>query len=105
MNIGCISVGGMVNNVKTFASVLMPGVQHISHTHLPEHKFVSGQPETGDYLANDLETICANFGGENIAACIVEPIAGSTGTLVPPKGYLQKLRQICDKHGILLIFD
>ena len=105
MNIGCISVGGMVNNIKTFASVLMPGVQHIRHTHLPEHKFVSGQPETGDYLANDLETICQNFGGENIAACIVEPIAGSTGTLVPPKGYLQKLREICDKHGILLIFD
>ena len=78
MNIGCVSVGGMVNNVKTFASILMPGVQHIRHTHLPEHKFVSGQPETGDYLANDLETICANFGGENIAACIVEPIAGST---------------------------
>src|SRR6056300_13923 len=105
MNIGCVSVGGMVNNVKTFASILMPGVQHIRHTHLPKHKFVSGQPETGDYLANDLETICANFGGENIAACIVEPIAGSTGTLVPPKGYLQKLREICDKHGILLIFD
>jgi len=83
----------------------MPGVQHISHTHLPEHKFVSGQPETGDYLADDLENICQNFGGENIAACIVEPIAGSTGTLVPPKGYLQKLREICDKHGILLIFD
>ena len=57
MNIGCISVGGMVNNVKTFASVLMPGVQHMRHTHLPEHKFVSGQPETGDYLANDLERI------------------------------------------------
>ena len=54
MNIGCVSVGGMVNNVKTFASILMPGVQHIRHTHLPEHKFVSGQPETGDYLANDL---------------------------------------------------
>ena len=105
MNIGCVSVGGMVNNVKTFASILMPGVQHMRHTHLPEHKFVSGQPETGDYLAEDLETICANFGGENIAACIVEPIAGSTGTLVPPKGYLQKLREICDKHGILLIFD
>ena len=105
MNIGCVSVGGMVNNVKTFASILMPGVQHIRHTHLPEHKFVSGQPETGDYLANDLETICQNFGAENIAACIVEPIAGSTGTLVPPKGYLQRLREICDKHGILLIFD
>ena len=105
MNIGATSVGGMVNNVKTFASVLMPGVVHMRHTHLPEHKFVSGQPETGVELAEDLERICTNFGSENIAACIVEPIAGSTGTLVPPKGYLQRLREICDKHGILLIFD
>tara|TARA_A100001015_G_scaffold32697_1_gene36242 strand:+ start:591 stop:1937 length:1347 start_codon:yes stop_codon:yes gene_type:complete len=105
MNIGATSVGGMVNNVKTFASVLMPGVVHMRHTHLPEHKFVSGQPETGVELAEDLERICTNFGAENIAACIVEPIAGSTGTLVPPKGYLQRLREICDKHGILLIFD
>jgi len=105
MNIGATSVGGMINNVKTFASVLMPGVVHMRHTHLPEHKFVSGQPETGVELADDLERICTNFGGENIAACIVEPIAGSTGTLVPPKGYLQRLREICDKHGILLIFD
>ena len=105
MNIGATSVGGMIHNVKTFASVLMPGVLHIRHTHLPEHKFVSGQPETGVELANDLERICENFGGENIAACIVEPVAGSTGCLVPPKGYLQKLREICDKHGILLIFD
>ena len=105
MNIGGTSVGGMVNNVKTFASVLMPGVVHMRHTHLPEHKFVSGQPETGKELANDLERIAANFGAENIAACIVEPIAGSTGTLVPPKGYLQRLREICDKYGILLIFD
>ena len=105
MNIGATSVGGMINNIKTFASVLMPGVLHIRHTHLPEHKFVSGQPETGVELANDLERICENFGGENIAACIVEPVAGSTGCLVPPKGYLQKLREICDKHGILLIFD
>ncbi len=105
MNIGATSVGGMINNVKTFASVLMPGVVHMRHTHLPEHKFVSGQPETGVELAEDLERICMNFGAENIAACIVEPIAGSTGTLVPPKGYLQRLREICDKHGILLIFD
>ena len=105
MNIGATSVGGMVNNVKTFASVLMPGVVHMRHTHLPEHKFVSGQPETGVELAEDLERICTNFGAENIAACIVEPVAGSTGTLVPPKGYLQRLREICDKHGILLIFD
>ena len=105
MHIGGTSVGGMINNVKTFASILMPGVVHIRHTHLPEHKFVSGQPETGKELANDLERIAANFGAENIAACIVEPIAGSTGTLVPPKGYLERLREICDKHGILLIFD
>ena len=105
MHIGGTSVGGMVNNIKTFASVLMPGVVHMRHTHLPEHKFISGQPETGKELANDLERIAANFGAENIAACIVEPIAGSTGTLVPPKGYLERLREICDKHGILLIFD
>jgi len=105
MHIGGTSVGGMVNNVKGFASVLMPGVVHMRHTHLPEHKFVSGQPETGVELAEDLERIAANFGGENIAACIVEPIAGSTGTLVPPKGYLQRLREICNKYGILLIFD
>ena len=105
MHIGGTSVGGMVNNVKTFASILMPGVVHMRHTHLPEHKFISGQPETGKELANDLERIAANFGAENIAACIVEPIAGSTGTLVPPKGYLERLREICDKHGILLIFD
>ncbi len=105
MNIGGTSVGGMVNNVKTFASILMPGVVHMRHTHLPEHKFVKGQPETGSELANDLERIAMNFGAENIAACIVEPISGSTGTLVPPKGYLNKLREICDKHNILLIFD
>ena len=92
MNIGATSVGGMINNVKTFASILMPGVVHMRHTHLKDH-------------ANDLERIAMNFGAENIAACIVEPISGSTGTLVPPKGYLNKLREICDKHNILLIFD
>ena len=105
MNIGATSVGGMINNVKTFASVLMPGVVHMRHTHLPEHKFVKGQPTTGVEMAEDLERICMNFGSENIAACIVEPVAGSTGTLVPPKGYLKRLREICDKHGIVLIFD
>ena len=105
MNIGATSVGGMINNVKTFASILMPGVVHMRHTHLPEHKFVKGQPETGAELADDLERIAINFGAENIAACIVEPISGSTGTLVPPKGYLNRLREICDKHNILLIFD
>jgi beta-alanine--pyruvate transaminase len=105
MNVGATSVGGMINNVKTFASILMPGVVHMRHTHLPEHKFVRGQPETGAELANDLERIATNFGAENIAACIVEPTAGSTGSLVPPKGYLKRLREICDKHGIILIFD
>ena len=105
MNIGATSVGGMINNVKTFASILMPGVVHMRHTHLSEHKFIKGQPETGAELANDLERIATNFGAENIAACIVEPTAGSTGALIPPKGYLNRLREICDKHGILLIFD
>ena len=105
MNIGATSVGGMINNVKTFASILMPGVVHMRHTHLPEHKFVKGQPETGKELADDLERIALNFGSENIAACIVEPISGSTGTLVPPKGYLKRLREICNKYDILLIFD
>ena len=105
MNIGATSVGGMINNVKPYASVLMPGVVHMRHTHLDDHKFISGQPETGMEIANDLERICTNFGSENIAACIVEPIAGSTGTLVPPVGYLQRLRELCDQHNILLIFD
>ena len=105
MNIGATSVGGMINNVKTFANILMPGVVHMRHTHLPEHKFIKGQPENGKELANDLERIALNFGSENIAACIVEPISGSTGTLVPPKGYLNRLREICNKHDILLIFD
>ena len=98
MNIGATSVGGMINNVKAYASVLMPGVVHMRHTHLDEHKFVSGQPETGAEIANDLERICTNFGAENIAACIVEPIAGSTGTLVPPVGYLQRLRAVSYTH-------
>ena len=105
MNIGGISVGGMVANRKTFSNILMPNVHHMRHTHLPEHAFVKGEPETGADLADDLERIAANIGAENIAACIVEPVAGSTGTLVPPKGYLKRLRKICDKHGILLIFD
>ncbi len=105
MNIGGISVGGMIANRKTFSNILMPNVHHLRHTHLQENLFVKGEPETGADLADDLERIAGNIGAENIAACIVEPVAGSTGTLVPPKGYLKRLRQICDKHGILLIFD
>ena len=105
MNIGSLTVGGIVNNVKVFTDILMPGVKHMRHTFLSDHKFVKGQPVTGVELADDLENIANEIGGENIAACIVEPIAGSTGVLIPPKGYLQRLRKICDKHSILLIFD
>jgi len=105
MNIGGISVGGMVANRKTFSNILMPNVHHLRHTHLPEHAFVKGEPETGTDLADDLERIAGHIGAENIAACIVEPVAGSTGVLVPPKGYLKRLRELCNKHGILLIFD
>ncbi|MDC0513451.1 aminotransferase class III-fold pyridoxal phosphate-dependent enzyme [Pelagibacteraceae bacterium] len=104
MNIGGLSVGGFNNYKDMCSNILMPGVQHMRHTFLPEHKFIIGQPDTGAELADDLEVIANKFEGE-VAACIVEPIAGSTGTLVPPKGYLNKLRKICDKHGILLIFD
>jgi len=104
MNIGGLSVGGFNNYKEMCSSVLMPGVQHMRHTLLPEHKFIKGQPDTGAELADDLELIANKFEGE-IAACIIEPIAGSTGILVPPKGYLNRLRKICDKYGILLIFD
>lgn len=102
---GGISVGGIVNNRRKFGQ-LLAGVDHLPHTHLPEQNaFARGQPEHGAHLADELERICALHGPETIAAVIVEPVAGSTGVLVPPKGYLQRLREICDKHGILLIFD
>ncbi len=105
VNFGGISVGGIVNNRKFFGS-LLTGVDHLPHTHLPDQNaYTRGQPEHGAYLADDLERIVALHGGENIAAVIVEPMAGSTGVLMPPKGYLEKLRSICTKHGILLIFD
>jgi beta-alanine--pyruvate transaminase len=101
---GGISVGGMVNNRKWFGA-LLPGVDHMPHTHLPQNVFSRGQPEHGAELADELEKIVGLHDASNIAAVIVEPCAGSTGYLPPPKGYLQRLRQICDKHGILLIFD
>ena len=105
VNFGGISVGGIVNNRKFFGS-LLTGVDHLPHTHLPDQNaYTRGQPEHGAYLAEDLERLVALHGGENIAAVIVEPMAGSTGVLMPPKGYLEKLRKICTKHGILLIFD
>jgi beta-alanine--pyruvate transaminase len=104
VNFGGISVGGIVNNRKVFGT-LLNGVDHLPHTHLPENAWSKGQPEHGAHLADDLERIVALHGAETIAAVIVEPMAGSTGVLLPPKGYLEKLRAICTKHGILLIFD
>jgi beta-alanine--pyruvate transaminase len=105
VNFGGISVGGIVNNRKFFGT-LLAGVDHLPHTHLPaENAFTRGQPEHGAHLADDLERIVALHGAETIAAVIVEPMAGSTGVLMPPKGYLEKLRAITAKHGILLIFD
>lgn len=101
---GGISVGGLVNNRRVFPQ--LPGIDHLRHTHdLARNAFVKGQPEHGADLANDLERLVQLHGAETIAACIVEPVAGSTGVLVPPKGYLERLREICTKHDILLIFD
>ena len=105
VNFGGISVGGMVANRKMFGPML-GGVDHLRHTHDPlRNAFTRGQPEHGAELADDLERLVALHDASTIAAVIVEPLAGSTGVLVPPKGYLQRLRSICDKHGILLIFD
>jgi beta-alanine--pyruvate transaminase len=105
VNFGGISVGGIVNNRKVFGS-LLTGVDHLPHTHLPkENAFTRGQPAHGAHLADELEDIVTLHGADTIAAVIVEPMAGSTGVLLPPKGYLERLREICTKHGILLIFD
>ena len=102
---GGISVGGMVNNRKWFGSQL-PGVDHLPHTHdLAHNAFTRGEPEWGAHLADELERIVALHDASTIAAVIVEPVAGSTGVLLPPKGYLGRLREICSRHGILLIFD
>ncbi|MGY6548659.1 MAG: aminotransferase class III-fold pyridoxal phosphate-dependent enzyme [Roseinatronobacter sp.] len=104
VNFGGISVGGIVNNRRHFGT-LLAGVDHLPHTHIPENRFAKGQPEHGAHLAEDLERIIALHGPETIAAVIVEPVAGSTGVLLPPKGYLERLRAITSAHGILLIFD
>ena len=101
---GGLSVGGLVNNRRTF--VQLPGVAHLPHTLSIEHAaFSRGQPAWGAHLAEELERIVALNGAETIAAVIVEPLAGSAGVLVPPVGYLERLREITKKHGILLIFD
>jgi beta-alanine--pyruvate transaminase len=105
VNFGGISVGGMVANRKMFGQMLA-GVDHLRHTHDPaRNAFSVGQPAHGADLADDLERLIALHDASTIAAVIVEPVAGSTGVLVPPVGYLQRLREICTRHGILLIFD
>ena len=101
---GGISVGGLVNNRKAFGP-LLPGVDHLQHTLLGKNAFSRGLPASGAELADELERIVALHDASTIAAVIVEPVAGSTGYLPPPQGYLQRLREICTKHGILLIFD
>jgi beta-alanine--pyruvate transaminase len=101
---GGVSVGGLVNNRRVFPT--LPAVDHLAQTHLPAlNAFSRGLPEHGADLADELERLAALHGGETIAAVIVEPIAGSGGVLPPPKGYLERLRTICDKLGALLIFD
>jgi beta-alanine--pyruvate transaminase len=104
VNFGGVSLAGMVNNRRRFGPTL-PGVVHMRHTHLKENAFVRGEGAHGAELAEDLVRFVNLYGAENIAACFVEPIAGSTGVLVPPKGYLKRLREICDANGILLVFD
>jgi beta-alanine--pyruvate transaminase len=104
VGVGGMSVGGIGPNRKQFGAQL-PYVDHLPHSHLPaENAFSRGLPQHGAHLADELEKLVA-LHGDTIAAVIVEPVAGSTGVLVPPEGYLRRLRQICDKHGILLIFD
>jgi beta-alanine--pyruvate transaminase len=103
---GGISVGGIAANRKMWSGALLPGVDHLPHTHdLSKNAFSRGVPAYGAQLADELERIVALHDAATIAAVIVEPIAGSTGVLIPPRGYLQRVREICDRHGILLIFD
>jgi beta-alanine--pyruvate transaminase len=104
VNFGGTALSGLVNNRRRFGPAL-PGVVHMRHTHLPENRLTPGEGEHGVELAEDLTRFVNLYGAENIAACFVEPIAGSTGCLVPPRGYLRRLREICDRHGILLVFD
>ncbi|MSO92633.1 MAG: aspartate aminotransferase family protein [Rhodospirillales bacterium] len=104
VGIGGTSLSGLMRNREAFGAII-PNVVHMRHTWLPENRFVRGQPEKGAELADDLQRLCDLYGAGTIAACFVEPIAGSTGILVPPKGYLERLRETCTKHGILLVFD
>jgi beta-alanine--pyruvate transaminase len=104
VNIGGTALSGMMRNRETFGA-LMPGVLHLRHTLLPENRFTRGMGASGAELADDLLRFVQLVGEKRIAAVFVEPIAGSTGVLVPPRGYLERLREICDRYGILLVFD
>ncbi len=104
VNMGGTALSGMVKNRQAFG-IGLAAVSHMRHTWLPENRFVCGQPQHGVELAEDLQRVVDNFGADSIAACVVEPIAGSTGCIVPPVGYLKRLREICDENEILLIFD
>ena len=104
VNFGGFSVGGMVKNREMYG-LGIPGVVHMRHTNIPENKYARHEGAHGVELAEDLQRLCDTYGGDTIAACIVEPVGGSVGAYLPPKGYLKRLREICDEHGILLIFD
>jgi len=106
VNVCGISLGGIHYNREMFSPLLMPGIDHMVDTYNQEKQaFSKGQPEWGAHLADDLEKRIKKYGADNVAAAIVEPVAGSAGVLVPPKGYLKRLREICDKYDVLLIFD
>ncbi len=104
VNIGGTALSGIMRNREMFGA-LLPNVVHMRHTWQPEHRFIRGQADHGAERAEDLQRFVDLYGAKTIAACFVEPIAGSTGVLVPPRGYLERLREICDAHGILLVFD
>jgi beta-alanine--pyruvate transaminase len=103
VNYGGVAVGGIPANKKLFGEVLE--ADHLSHTMLPENAFTRGMPSHGAHLADELEAVVERYGADTIAAVIVEPMGGSAGVLPPPQGYLQRLRELCDKHNLLLIFD
>jgi beta-alanine--pyruvate transaminase len=104
VNMGGTALSGMVKNREAFGAI-MPGVLHLRHTLLPENRMTRGMGEKGVELADDLLRFVQLVGEKRIAAVFVEPIAGSTGVIVPPRGYLQRIREICDRYGILLVFD
>jgi beta-alanine--pyruvate transaminase len=105
VNIAGISVGGVPSNRKAYNGILLQGVDHLRHTHLEKNHFSRGQPASGVELADELERVVARHDASNIAAIIVDPVSCSGGVLIPPQGYLERLREICTRHGILLIFD